>query len=130
MWAVERLHLYLFGGHFTLYNDCKPVQLIFNNVRAKRPARIERWNLRLQGYDFTVVHTKGSQNPSDFLSRHPSGDSQKQEITTEEYVNFIANHAVPKAMVLLEIREATKSDKTLQFLAEVIRKDHSAGRPF
>ena len=62
VWAIERLHLYLYGGHFTLYTDCKPVQLIFGNPKSKPPARIERWNLRLQGYDFSVVHTKGNQN--------------------------------------------------------------------
>lgn len=27
-----------------------------------------RWNLRLKGCDFTVVHTKQSLDPSDFLS--------------------------------------------------------------
>ena len=30
-WAMERLYLYLFGGHFTLVTDCKPVELILNN---------------------------------------------------------------------------------------------------
>ncbi len=68
VWAIERLHLYLYGGHFKLVTDCKPVQLIFSNPKSKPPPRIERWNLRLQGYDFEVVHTEGSQNPSDFLS--------------------------------------------------------------
>ena len=28
--------------------------------KLKPPPRIERWNLRLQGYDFEVVHTEGS----------------------------------------------------------------------
>ena len=67
VWAVERLHLYLYGSHFKLITDCKPVQLIFSNPKSKPPPRIERWNLRLQGYDFEIVHTEGSQNPSDFL---------------------------------------------------------------
>ena len=70
VWAVERLHLYLYGSHFKLITDCKPVQLIFSNPKSKPPPHIECWNLRLQGYDFEVVHTEGSQNPSDFLSRH------------------------------------------------------------
>ena len=74
VWAVERLHVYLFGGHFTLLTDCKPIELILNNSKSKPPACIERWNLRLQEYNFTAVHTKGVDNPSDFLSRHPSCD--------------------------------------------------------
>ena len=31
VWAIQRLHLNLYGGHFTLHTDCKPVQLIFGN---------------------------------------------------------------------------------------------------
>ena len=60
VWAIERLHLYLYRKQFTLYTDCKPVQMIFNNARSKPPARIERWNLRLQGYNFGIVYTKGN----------------------------------------------------------------------
>jgi len=124
VWAIERLHLYLYGAHFTLCTDCKPVQLIFNNAKSKPPARIERWNLRLQGYDFTVVHTKGTLNPSDFLSRHPSQcDSAKPDTIADEYVKFIINHAVPKAMTLSEIQQATKEDNTLQCLMDVIRQN-------
>ena len=82
--------------HFKLITDCKPVQLIFNNPNSKPPARIERWNLRLQGYDFDIIHTEGSENPSDYLSRHPSNDTPDiQAYLAEEYVNFIVSHAVP-----------------------------------
>ena len=124
VWAIERLHLYLFGNHFTLYTDCKPVQLIFDNPKSKPPARIERWNLRLQGYNFTVVHTKGSQNPSDFLSRHPNPkENEKLDLLAEDYVNFLITHAVPKAMSLEEIQLATKADNTLQRLTEIIHME-------
>ena len=72
VWAAECFHTYLYGGHFTLYTDCKPVELIFNNKRSQPPVYIERWNLRLQEYNFTTIYTK---NPSDFLSRHPSKET-------------------------------------------------------
>ena len=121
VWAVECLHLYLCGGHFQLITDCKPVELILN-PKSKPPARIQRWNLRLQEYDFSVVHTKGIDNPSDFLSRHPSQyTTPQQEQMATRYVNFISSHAVPKAMSLSEIEEATKEDVTLQKLADLIR---------
>ena len=122
VWAAERLHTYLFGGHFTLYTDCKPVELILNNAKSRLPARIERWNLRLQEYNFTTVHTKGQHNLSDFLSRHPSPEvSHMDERSAERYVNFITTHSTPKAMSLEEIKEATKSDATLQKLAKIIQ---------
>ncbi len=103
VWAVEKLHIYLYGSHFRLITDCKPVQLIFDNPKSKSPARIERWNLRLQSYDFEVVHTRGSQNPSDFLSRHSIPDEEGKTSLAEEYVHFLATNAVPKAVTLDEI---------------------------
>ena len=102
VWAAECFHTYLYGGHFTLYTDCKPVELIFNNKRSQPPARIERWNLHLQEYNFTTIYTKGFENPSDFLSRHPSkGTSSNEQMTAEQYVNFIATHATPNATYVI-----------------------------
>ena len=92
VWAVERLHVYLYGGHFTLITDCKPVELILNNPQSRPPARIERWNLRLQDYDFDISYTKGHLPIND-----TSGDKQFQNIA-EKYVCFLTQHAVPKAL--------------------------------
>jgi len=41
VWAVERLHTYLYGSSLTLYTDCKPIELILNNPRSKTSARID-----------------------------------------------------------------------------------------
>lgn len=48
VWAVERLHTYLYGGKFKLYAGCKPIEMILNNPKSNPLARIARWNLRLQ----------------------------------------------------------------------------------
>ena len=86
-------------------------------MKLKPPARIERWNLQLQGYDFSVIQTKGIQNPSDFLSRHANqNEVETHEKMTEDYVNFLITHAVPKAMSLSEIQRTTKDDKTLHLI--------------
>ena len=95
VWAIERLHLYLLGNHFKLLTYCKPVELILSNPKSRPPARIERWNLRLQGYEFEVVHTRGSDNPSDYLSRHTNLiSSDQQDKMAEECVNFVTSFAV------------------------------------
>ena len=122
VWAIEKLHLYLFGSHFKLLTDCKAVELIFNNPKSKPPARIEYWNLRLQGYDFEVQHTKGNENPSDYLSRHTSlVGNNKQSTMAEEYVNFLTWSAVPKAMMPQEVKQATTEGATLQCLMHLTR---------
>ena len=122
VWAIERLHIYVYSKHFSLFTDCKPVQLIYGNAKSKPPARIERWNLRLQGYNFSIVHTKGTENLSDFLSRHTSlMEPKREEKMAEDYVNFISLHAIPRAMTLAELQEATRADVTLQHLMGVNR---------
>ncbi|CAB4013330.1 Transposon Tf2-9 poly [Paramuricea clavata] len=121
VWAIERLHIYLYGGHFTLITDCKPVELILNNPQSRPPARIERWNLRLQDYDFNVRYTKGLDNPSDFLSRHlpvnNTTDDRQFQTMADNYVCFLTQHA---AMTLPEIQQATVADSTLQILSNLI----------
>ncbi len=54
---------------------------------------------------------------------YPATPAQKQnthEMPAQQYVNFLTTHAVPKAMTIQEIQEATKSDKTIQRLIEII----------
>lgn len=71
------------------------------------------------------MHTKGTDNPSDFLSRHTSlTETKREERMAEDYVNFILSHAVPRAMTMAELQEATKSDATLQHLISVIRSEN------
>ena len=124
VWGIERLHLLLYGeGNFDVVTDHKALETIFNNPIAKPPARIERWQLRLQNYSFTVKFKKGSDNPSDYMSRHPASHRPEQDTIAEEYVNFITKNAVPKAMTLREIEEETRKDKTLQAAIDLIRRN-------
>lgn len=68
VWSCEHFHLYIYGSRFTLVTDHKPLESIFNNPKSKPPARIERWRLRLQAYDFHVKYKKGADNPADYMS--------------------------------------------------------------
>jgi len=52
---------------------------------------------------------------------NPPPVSHVDEKSAERYVKFIATHSTPKAMSLAEIQQATKADKTLQKLTELIR---------
>ena len=56
------------------------------------------------------------------MSRHPTKSSTcKQERITEAYVNFVARNAVPKAMMLAQIQQATNNDQTMKGLRASIR---------
>lgn len=108
VWGIEHFHLYVYGDPFILFTDHKPLELIYANLISKPPARLERWMLRLQQYDFQVIYKEGPENNADYLSRHPTETKQTSRSIAEEYVNFVAHGAVPQAMTLREIKDATQ----------------------
>ena len=126
LWAVQHFHLYLYGCPFTVVTDHKPLETIWNNPRSSPPARLIKWSLKLQCYDYKIKYQSGKLNAADWMSRHPlpsTKDSDRGTQVAEEYVNFLIDNAAPKAMSLAEIKAATTSDKTLQ---EVITR-HATG---
>lgn len=111
VWAVERFHIYLFGKHFYLLTDHKPLQTIFG-TRSKPSARIERWVLRLQSYNYSVIHIAGKTNIADPLSRlcelqdHPIFDDQ-----VESCVNELTLYSVPVAIPYTEVKTCSENDE-------------------
>ena len=110
VWEIERLKIYLYGAKSNLYTDCKPMEMVLRNRTSKSSARVERWNLRIQDYQFNVIFIKGKNNPSDFLARHSDMQDNSVDNCFEEYIHFLSNHTVLKAMTLDEIKTATKED--------------------
>jgi len=126
VWAVERLHQFLYGSEFDLVTDHRSLQFIYGNPSAKMPARVERWGLRLSPYQYHVVYTPGKNNPADYLSRHASTTPTEHDqcLMVEEYIHSVIQHAVPKSMTVDEIRTASLVDPTLRQLETII----NAGR--
>ncbi|KAJ8333769.1 hypothetical protein SKAU_G00410880 [Synaphobranchus kaupii] len=121
VWACERLHPYVYGRQFTLVTDHKPLEVIYG-PHSKPCARIERWVLRLQPYDFKVLYIPGKQNIADSLSRL-LGETAKRERHnhgSDEYVRFVAVSATPKALTTREVEEASATDPELIEVREAI----------
>ena len=56
VWACERFHLYLYGlPQFDLVTDHEALKVIYSR-KSKPSARIERWVLRLQPYNYQVCY--------------------------------------------------------------------------
>ena len=51
VWARERFNMYIFGRDCELETDHKPLEYMYSQ-KSKPSARVERWVLRLQAYDF------------------------------------------------------------------------------
>lgn len=77
IWAVERFRPYIEGTRFRIITDHYSL-LWLSNLRDPQ-GRLARWALRLQPYDFELIHRKGKENVvPDLLSRTtPIEDTEK-----------------------------------------------------
>ncbi len=72
----------------------------------------------------------GKTNPADVLSRLPiRAQAPRERNIAEEYINFIAERAVPKAMTLEEIAKATEDDAVLQQVLHCLSLNHWPNDP-
>ena len=119
VWACERFNMYVSGQSFELETDHKPLERIYS-CTSKPCARIERWVLRLQGYDFKVVYRPGKTNVADALSRL---NSLNQVDHGEEYnlVRAVVESCVPAALSPKEIEEASYYDEELTIVKSCVR---------
>lgn len=58
--TVKQFHPYLSNAHFTVYTDNLGAKYLKSIKDAT--GRVERWSLKLQGYDFDIVHKPGTKN--------------------------------------------------------------------
>ena len=96
VWACERFHQYVHGIEFTLETDHRPLQLMYSK-KSKPSARIERWVLRLQSYNFKVEYKPDTQNVADSLSRLVKGGSCSGRNDAEDYIYFVAKKSVSES---------------------------------
>ena len=116
VFGCEHFHTYLFGRSFELETDHRPLEYLFQPKVLPSgkppPARIERWILRLQEYDFTVVYRPGAKNLADPLSRLPlpATTRSNMESCADRYVCNLVQQMTPRAMVTEDIRRASFAD--------------------
>ena len=70
IWALRVYNTYLYGQKFTIETDHQP--LTWLNRMKNTNARLIRWSLAIQPYDYTLTHRRGVANGNaDGLSRGP-----------------------------------------------------------
>nr|XP_043068709.1 uncharacterized protein K02A2.6-like [Drosophila bipectinata] len=114
VWAVEKFYFYLAGLHFELVTDHKPLEAIFKPT-SRPPARIERWLLRLQSFDFKVVYKAGKENISDALSRLcPLSASDSGEKEMDCSILQVIENSIPQSMTISEIaKHSVKNEEII-----------------
>ncbi|XP_011686369.1 PREDICTED: uncharacterized protein K02A2.6-like [Wasmannia auropunctata] len=88
--AVERFRKFIFGRHFVLQTDHRPLLALFRTTKGldtRTANRLKRWALRLIGYDFEIEYVKTENfGQADALSRLIQEDRQEVDPDLEEVI--------------------------------------------
>ena len=78
IYSIQQFRSFLWGKNFTIESDHSALCWLRS---IKDPAgRLARWSVKLQDYDYNIVHKKGSTlNDADALSRYPCQEGLKAE---------------------------------------------------
>ena len=91
VWAVKRLHKYLFGTKFHLVTDHKALEFIMrpdSSLSKCTSAMLQRWAISLASYDYTIQYRPGKEIPhADFLSRHCKHEPPETDESTAFFTN-------------------------------------------
>ncbi|XP_063839146.1 uncharacterized protein K02A2.6-like [Ostrinia nubilalis] len=82
VFGVTKHHQYLYGRHFTLRSDHRPLSYIFGKNKGlpvTAASRLQRYAVKLAAYDFSIEFVKSEKNCfADALSRLPLELTKKQ----------------------------------------------------
>ncbi|GJS80631.1 reverse transcriptase domain-containing protein [Tanacetum coccineum] len=103
VYAFEKFWSYLILNKSIVYTDHSALKYLFAKKDSK--ARLLRWVLLLQEFDFNVINTKGAENlAADHLSRlenpyenvlHPKEVNEKFPLETHHMVTFRGDSSTP-----------------------------------
>ncbi|XP_063826510.1 uncharacterized protein K02A2.6-like [Ostrinia nubilalis] len=119
VFAVKKFHQFLYGRHFTLRTDHKPLVSIFGpdtGVPSMTASRLQRWALLLSAYDFSIEYVSTDNNTADALSRMLESYKALNATTHESnepeqtYLHFASEALLLKYE---DIRDGTRKDPIL-----------------
>ena len=125
IFGMKRFHDYLFGRHFELITDHKPLLGLLKEDRAtsaQASPRIKRWSLFLSSYEYSLVFwSTTAHSNADALSRLPLPQEPGMGIQEPELV-LLAEHLASSPVTADDIREWTRKDKTLSRVLQYIQQ--------
>ena len=119
-WACEKFYLYLYGVKFELRTDHKPLVIVLGKTSNPLSARIERWLLYLQQFQYEITYTRETDNVADVLSRLPVVSAEGDCKDTEEFAYSVASEAMPVALVPQEVEALSAKDPTLELVRQAV----------
>ena len=118
---VKKFYQYLYGRHFLLVTDHKPLLGLFAETKpipTMAAARKQRWALLLSSYQYTMIFQEGANNGNaDCLSRLPALDKSNVSTAKAEIMMMKLAH-VP--VTSQEVKMATKKDPVLSKVVDYV----------
>lgn len=116
VFGVRHFHQYLFGRHFTIKSDHKPLQHLLGErkgIPVMASGRIQRWALTLSAYNYTVQYVPGKDNANaDGFSRLPLSEQPREVPMPQELVYLLEGLEISPVTVD-QIRSWTDQDHVL-----------------
>ncbi len=122
IFGVRRFHSYLYGRHFILLTDHRPLTTILSPSKATplmASARLQRWALLLAAHNYTIKYRRAADHSNaDGLSRLPLQVQHKDKQGTID--TFLINHLECLPVRCANVRRETRSDITLSQVMEMV----------
>ena len=125
VFGLKKFHQYIYGRHFSLVADHKPLESLFNEEKATQPtvaARIQRWALTLAAYNYSIEYKPGPEHANaDSLSRLPLPLSPSTTLLPAETVSAMELlNSTPVSVI--EIRTGTRRDPILSQVMKYVQQ--------
>ena len=89
VFGITGFHTYLYGRHFKVVTDHRPLVMIVDKPLHKAPPRLQRMLYKIQGYDFQLTYKSGNTKVLfDTLSRLPD-PKDEESISLDERVDGV-----------------------------------------
>lgn len=123
--------MYLLGRKFDLLTDHKPLEMLFG-PKSRPNARLERWIMRIQPFEYNIRHIPGCLNIADPFSRllQRTPGTRACYKNTDHAVLRVAEAAVPKRFELESIRNASATDAEITAVLTAIDTGQPVPTPF
>lgn len=119
IYGVKKFHQYLWGRHFTLVTDHRPLLTLFGEHKSLptlAAARIQRWAIILSAYDYNIVYHKSEEHSNaDGLSCCPLPETSDTGTTVASATvhSLLAEHLQKAPLKATSVAQTTRTDSEL-----------------
>ena len=125
VFGVKRFYLYLFGHHFTLVTDHKPLLGLLGEHKPTSPqasTRVQGWSLYLSMFEYTLAFRNTTAHANaDALSRLPLPVEPAIVKQPPELV-LLADHLANSPVTVDQICLATRKDPQLSLIVQFLQQ--------